>query len=255
VRTTLLAAIFIGPALVAGPITVTETPGPPFTIGSGGHLTDSALLAGGIAPTGSLTFTLNFGGIVDTETVPVSGNGTYTTPVGYTPFQVGTYTWTALYNGDTNNSPASDTGKTQVVNQATPGISTVPGGPVAQGSFKPLLDTAILSGGFNETGTLVFMLRDPSSVVVDTETVPVNGNGTYTTPVGFVASVAGTYQWTASYSGDVNNTAANSPFGSEPQMVTPEPGSAGMLLTGLAAGCLGLYRRRSRTPAEAGSAS
>ena len=45
---------------------------------------------------------------------------------------------------------------------------------------------------------------------MDTETVTVNGNGTYTTPTGFTlpatGSVAGTYQWNASYNGDANNS-------------------------------------------------
>jgi hypothetical protein len=57
--------------------------------------------------------------------------------------------------------------------------------------------------------------------VVDTETVTVNGNGTYTTPHGFVPTVAGTFQWVAAYSGDDNNAAVSSPFGSEPQKAVP----------------------------------
>src|SRR5258708_16465429 len=46
---------------------------------------------------------------------------------------------------------------------------------------------------------------DPSNSVVDTETVTVNGNGDYATPTGYVPTVAGTYEWTASYNGDVSN--------------------------------------------------
>jgi uncharacterized repeat protein (TIGR01451 family) len=46
---------------------------------------------------------------------------------------------------------------------------------------------------------------------VDTETVAVNGNGTYTT--GFTlpstGTVTGTYQWNATYSGDANNSTAS----------------------------------------------
>ena len=48
---------------------------------------------------------------------------------------------------------------------------------------------------------------------MDTETVTVNGNGTYTTPTGFTlpttGTVTGTYQWDASYSGDTNNNTAS----------------------------------------------
>src|SRR5207245_1885820 len=47
-----------------------------------------------------------------------------------------------------------------------------------------------------------------------------NGNGTYTTPTGFVPTSTGTYQWVASYSGDDGNTPVASAFGDEPEMVT-----------------------------------
>ena len=44
---------------------------------------------------------------------------------------------------------------------------------------------------------------------MDTESVAVHGNGTYTTPTGFTlpttGTVTGTYQWDASYSGDGSN--------------------------------------------------
>ena len=51
------------------------------------------VLSGGYYETGSITFTLYLGStLVDTETVPVSGNGTYTTPTGYTLPTTGTVT-------------------------------------------------------------------------------------------------------------------------------------------------------------------
>ena len=49
-----------------------------------------------------------------------------------------------------------------------------------------LNDTATLAGGFNPTGTITFTLfHNGGTTPVDTETVTVNGNGTYTTPTGF----------------------------------------------------------------------
>src|SRR5262249_15628992 len=61
------------------------------------------------------------------------------------------------------------------------------------------------------------------TTVADTETVAVSGNGTYTTPTGFLPTAttygAGTYQWVASYSGDTNNNAISSPNGAEPESV------------------------------------
>ena len=58
-----------------------------------------------------------------------------------------------------------------------------------------------------------FILFGPGGNVVDTETASVSGNGNYTTPTGYVPSVAGTYQWLASYGGDGNNTGAATSLG------------------------------------------
>lgn len=74
-----------------------------------------------------------------------------------------------------------------------------------------LKDTATLSAGSNPTGTMAFTLHGPNNVLVDTETVPVTGNGSYSTSVGYAlpssGTVAGIYQWKASYSGDTTNRA------------------------------------------------
>jgi uncharacterized repeat protein (TIGR03803 family) len=97
--------------------------------------------------------------------------------------------------------------------------------PVVAGSGAKLTDSATLSGGFNPTGTITFTLYGPSNAVVDTETVTVIGNGTYSTPAGYAPTAAGTYQWVASYSGDVNNTSISSTLGSQPQPVNPAAAS------------------------------
>ncbi len=56
--------------------------------------------------------------------------------------------------------------------------------------------------------------------------VTVSGNGTYSTaagtnPGGYLPTATGTYQWVAVYSGDSGNNGATSPFGSEPETVSP----------------------------------
>ncbi|MGN6368616.1 MAG: SdrD B-like domain-containing protein [Phycisphaerae bacterium] len=192
---------------------ITTVAGSSVVIGSGDKLTDTAFLVA-YNPTGTITFTLTGPGgtVVDTETVPVNpaGNGTYTTPTGYTPITVGTYTWSATYNGDGNNLTATDDGQneSEVVKPASPAINTVAGSAVVVGSGDKLTDTATLSGGFNPTGTITFTLTGPANTVVDTETVPVNGNGPYSTPAGFVPTVVGTYTWSATYNGDGNNLTA-----------------------------------------------
>ena len=71
---------------------------------------------------------------MDTETVAVTGNGTYTTPTGYTlpttGTVTGTYQWDATYSGDTNNNVGErDQGgaaEQTVVSPASPSIVTTP---------------------------------------------------------------------------------------------------------------------------------
>ena len=197
-------------------------------------LTDLATLAGGVNPTGTITFTLHAPGgtsVVDTETVAVNGNGNYTTPTGYTPPKsgtvTGTYQWTAAYSGDGNNNATSDQGGTAeqtTVSPAGPSITTTAGGTVPLGSGAKLTDSATLSGGYSPTGAITFRLFAPDgTTVVDTETVTVSGNGTYSTPTGYVPTVAGTYQWVAAYAGDGNNNVTSTNLGDEPEKAVNAP--------------------------------
>jgi len=75
----------------------------------GGGIHDTATLAGGSSPTGTITFSLYgpndnncSGGAIATQQVGVTGNGSYVSP-GFTPSQPGTYNWVASYSGDANN--------------------------------------------------------------------------------------------------------------------------------------------------------
>ena len=208
--------------------TLTTTPNPTTaTAGSGATLKDSAVLSGGAAPTGTITFLLVHAGstVVDTETVAVSGNGTYTTPTGFTLSSVvpaGAYQWHATYAGDADNTAVSDGNNPNELVIAGPAITALtttpsPTAVTLATQASTLNDSAVLSGGAASTGLITFTLAAPGGSVVDTETVAVNGNGTYTTPTGFTLSLtaaAGTYQWNATYSGDAGNSPAvdaNSP--------------------------------------------
>ena len=78
----------------------------------GKNVTDSAFIAGGDSPTGTITFTLFGAGdstcsaaALFTSVVAVSGNGNYGSP-SYEPTGVGTYYWTAAYSGDARNNAA-----------------------------------------------------------------------------------------------------------------------------------------------------
>src|SRR5262249_25529959 len=191
-------------------------------------ISDSAVLSGGYYETGSITFTLTFNNgtttsTVYTSTVTVSGNGTYGSG-GYTlPTTgkvTGTYIWTAHYTGDGNNNPANDPGDRtkdeQAENKAHQSLVTTHKPANTLGKTAPTIsDSAALSGGYYETGSITFTLtfnNGTTSSTVYTSTVTVSGNGTYgsggyTLPT--TGKVTGTYTWTAHYSGDGNNNPAN----------------------------------------------
>jgi hypothetical protein len=219
------------------PAIITTVPTPTaVTLGTGAVvLRDTATLQDGNGPTGTITFTLVYNTVtVYSETVTVSGNGNYTT-AGYTlptnTAVTGTYQWNASYSGDTRNAGDSETNSPDervVVSPAQPAICTTPGGTVLIGSGQKLSDSATLTGGYSETGTLTFTLYGPSNAVVYTDVVAVNGNGTYTTaagsnPGGYLPTAAGTYQWVVVYGGNGNNAGVTSPFGSEPESVGSQP--------------------------------
>ncbi len=100
-------------------------------------------------------------------------------------------------------------------------------------------DTATLSGGNNPTGTITFKVYGPddatcSGAVVFTDTVTVNGNGSYTSDA-FIPADVGTYRWIASYSGDAKNTASSGACGDQNEQVVvkkakPQLGTAPNLL-------------------------
>ncbi len=219
--------------------TITTTPSvTSLTLGTSTvTLKDTAALACGYYEAGTITFTLYQGStLVDTETVPVNGNGNYTTPTGYTlpttGTVTGTYQWDASFSGDTNNTPASENNAAAeqvTVSPASPTITTTPSvTSLTLGvSSVTLTDTAVLSCGYYETGTITFTLYQ-GSTLVDSETVSVSGNGSYTTPAGYTlpttGTVTGTYQWDASFSGDTNNTPA-SENNAAAEQVTVSPAS------------------------------
>ena len=135
-------------------------------------LTDSATLSGGYNPTGTITFYLFAPGAtssthrqqrVYSDTVTVSGDGTYTTasgtnPGGYMPTVAGTYEWVAVYSGDSNNSGVTSPLRQRAGDgaaSASPTISTTPSATQSRwcsSSTVTLTDTATLSGGYNPTG-------------------------------------------------------------------------------------------------------
>jgi hypothetical protein len=186
-------------------------------------LSESVTVSGGSNPTGTVTFTLTQpdNTTITVGSVPVNGDGTYNLSTTVTAAEVGTYTWHASYGGDGWNNGAIDDGTHESVAtvKASPTISTsVIGSGGTLGSVT-LKDSATLSGGYHESGTIAFKLYNPSGTLVDTETVTSNGDGTYTTATGYVPTVVGTYEWVVSFAGDRLNNGAATKSGDEPATV------------------------------------
>jgi hypothetical protein len=186
----------------------------------GSTVQDSATLSGATSDAGGIvTYTVYTN---NTCTTGARDAGTVTVTNGVVPDSnalafnsTGTFYWQAFYSGDTNNNGATSTctDETLVVNKLQPNAAT------AQNLIPN--DNFTLSGGFNPTGSITFNLYDPSDATCAgtpalTQTVNVNGNGTYsTTNTTFIASTEGTWRWKSSYSGDGNNQSATSSCGTE----------------------------------------
>jgi len=127
-----------------------------------GKVNDTATLAGGLSPKGSITFSLYgrdtcAGPPVFTSTKQVTGNGVYVS-AKFTPLTPGTYVWRAGYSGDANNATVAQTScndpaETVVVrpSQPTPCPKTISGnvtGPVVVAAGKHLCyRNATVTGG------------------------------------------------------------------------------------------------------------
>jgi hypothetical protein len=188
-------------------------------VGSTVH--DSAALSGVTSDAGgTVTYTVYTN---NTCTAGARDAGTVTVTNGLVPDSnalafntAGTFYWQAIYSGDTNNNPATSvcTDETLVVNKLQPGASTAE-------NLIPN-DDFTLSGAFGTPGgTITFNLYAPSDATCSgtpalTQTVNVNGNGTYsTTNTTFIASTEGTWRWESTYSGDGNNLPVTSSCGTE----------------------------------------
>jgi hypothetical protein len=99
-----------------------------------------------------------------------------------------------------------------------PSLPTVPTGD--GGAIGTVLnDTANITGGNSPTGTVTFNLYGPNDTTcagtaIYTQIVTVS-SGSATTSPGFTTTAAGTYEWTAHYSGDNGNLPADSACGAE----------------------------------------
>lgn len=128
------------------------------------------------------------------------------------------YAHTGAVTLDTNNVSTC----TAASGTASPTLTTTPSGSVpASGTIS---DTAQVIGGATPTGNVTFTLYGPGdatcSTPIATRTVALTGTTATsgTVPVG----AAGTYNWMATYAGDIHNNPATSPCGSETVIVTAQ---------------------------------
>ena len=179
-----------------------------------GTTCDSATLAGSFNGTGTITFKLTApdSTVTTLPDVTVAGDGTYNSPSCPLMTQVGTYTWSATYSGDTLNNGAVDNGQNESVTsiKASPSIATqasVTGNGVV--GTDSTSDTATISGGDDPQGSIQFSITDPNGITTQVGgLVPVDGDGTYNAPSSVPLTLVGTYTWSASYTGDDLNNGA-----------------------------------------------
>jgi len=197
----------------------------------GSSVFDTATLAGGFNPTGTVTFRL-YGpnpfndpnpadncssAAIFTSVKPVTGSTDPRIVVSDTFIlpAPGLYHFVATYSGDVNNA---GTGPTECLDpnetiaaQVLPiDLTTTASPSVTIGGA--IFDTAMIGGGFGTSGTLTFTVFGPDNPTctgapVFTSTRTVNGNGSYTSEL-FTPTAPGVYRFVARYSGDTNNAAA-----------------------------------------------
>jgi choice-of-anchor A domain-containing protein/uncharacterized repeat protein (TIGR01451 family) len=176
---------------------------------------------------------LNFFQATSIQSTSFSYEGSVLAPLASAKLANGNLEGTGIFGGDANlssfefhNFPFQ--GMLPDVTPPPPTLTTtpIPTAVTLGTNLVTLKDSATLSGGNSPTGTITFELfYNGGTTPVHTETVAVNGDGTYTTPAGYAlpttgSTVTGTYQWDALFSsGDARNTAA-SDFDASDEQVT-----------------------------------
>jgi len=182
----------------------------------GGSTSDSSSITGGYNPTGSVTYEFFTGtscsGTATTVGVPVTlSNGIVPNSSPQTFNAAGSYSWNAVYSGDSNNNVATSSCEPLAVAKTSPTLATVLSstGPVVGTS---VYDSATLSNGFNAGGTVSYFLFtngacSTSGALVSTVSVTI---GSVQNSRGVQFNLTGTYSFEATYSGDSNNNGGTS---------------------------------------------
>ena len=201
----------------------------------GGTIHDEVTFSGGISPSGQVTFSV-FAPADTTCATPLATNAVTVTAGGaqspnfVTP-QAGTFRWTASYPGDANNQavslPCNSANQSSAVAKASPGMTGDASDATVGG---PIHGEVTITGGFSATGNVTFSVFAPSDTACAT---PLATNAVTVTAgeaqsPNFVTAQAGSFRWTASYSGDANNQAVSLPCNSANQASSVAKASPGM---------------------------
>ena len=196
------------------------------SVAIGGSANDSATLSAATAGAGgTVTYTVystsTCSGVVATlGPVTVTNGAVPNSPNWTATVAAGTYYFVANYSGDANNTAAqSGCGAEAItVNTNAPTISTQlsASSVVVSGT---VYDTATLSGAAaGVSGTVTYTVYSTSTcsgVVATLGPVTVTNGAVPNSPNWTATVAAGTYYFVANYSGDANNTAAQSGCGAE----------------------------------------
>jgi hypothetical protein len=177
------------------------------------------------------TLTPTYTGLTGGDTAPDTPATCTTTATATSP--PGTYDVTCAGAADDKYTFSYVDG-TLTVSKASPTIAT----QASPGSLlgAPVRDVATLSGAYIPTGTVTFKLFSDSSCTIQVGSTSVNAvSGVTATSDWIIPTSAGTYYWTAVYSGDANNDVAQSPClaANESVVITPfEPPPFTRTITG-----------------------
>jgi hypothetical protein len=231
----------IAPTTLATSLAGGGKSGAAISVTAGTAVTDSATLSGDNAnsATGSVTYNV-YSDRACTKLVkggaaqPITTPGTLPGSAAVTLATAGTYYWQAAYSGDTRNL-ASDSpcgSETVTVTAAPTSLATSLSGGGKTGTAitvqagTPVTDSATLSGAVAPaaTGTVTYSVYSDSACTK----LAANGgrevvSGGKATSLAVALTVAGTYYWTASYSGDPSDLASASACGTEKLTVIPLP--------------------------------
>ena len=179
----------------------------------------------GIEPTGTVTYyfynTIDATGASTSQVVNLDA-GSVPNSSTHGPLAAGSYSFRAVYSGDANYAESTSGIEPLEILKADPGISTAQN-PISGLVGATVKDSASVTGGFNPTGTVTFVLKLNGSTVLTSEPIPLDAQGNAAFTSGYLANTAGTYYWIATYSGDPNNNGKSSGDTEEPVVISTQP--------------------------------